>query len=209
MTQRDPFYTQPHHHSPSTIHMGDCHICGNTQDAPLHNIPFSVTQHLIQTTSPKWQLFIDCDGVVADFDNYFEQEFGSKPREYEDAHGTDAYWELIRSHRGFYRHMPKMEDADTLIEAVRHLRPILLTGYPKQGVEWAIHQKILWAEENFKGIIIMTCLSKHKSLFCQPGDVLIDDWTKYKHRWEGAGGTFIKHVDARSSLETLRGLRHV
>lgn len=26
----------PHHHSPSTMHMGDCSICGNTADAPQH-----------------------------------------------------------------------------------------------------------------------------------------------------------------------------
>lgn len=26
----------PHHHSPSTMHMGDCSICGNTEDAPQH-----------------------------------------------------------------------------------------------------------------------------------------------------------------------------
>lgn len=28
----------PHHYCPSTLHMGDCSICGDTQDAPQHDI---------------------------------------------------------------------------------------------------------------------------------------------------------------------------
>ena len=34
----------------------------------------------------------------------------------------------------------------------------------------------------------------------QPGDILIDDWPKYKHLWEEAGGIFILHTSAAQSI---------
>ena len=38
------------------------------------------------------------------------------------------------------------------------------------------------------------------------GDVLIDDRAKYRHLWEEAGGIFIHHTSASSSIEALRQL---
>ena len=32
----------PHFYHPSTMHMGDCSVCGNTQDAPQHQIKAEV-----------------------------------------------------------------------------------------------------------------------------------------------------------------------
>lgn len=29
---------KPHQYIPSTIHMGDCAICGHVQEAPIHNV---------------------------------------------------------------------------------------------------------------------------------------------------------------------------
>lgn len=37
-----------------------------------------------------------------------------------------------------------------------------------------------------------------------PGDALIDDWDTHRHRWEEAGGVFIHHRDAVSSIRALR-----
>jgi hypothetical protein len=35
------------------------------------------------------------------------------------------------------------------------------------------------------------------------GDILIDDFLKYRHLWEEAGGIFIRHISAKGSLEKL------
>ena len=38
------------------------------------------------------------------------------------------------------------------------------------------------------------------------GDILIDDWTKYRHLWLAAGGIWITHTSAQGSIAELRKL---
>lgn len=40
----------------------------------------------------------------------------------------------------------------------------------------------------------------------QEGDILVDDQLKHAHLCQDAGGIFVHHKSARSTLETLRGL---
>lgn len=150
------------------------------------------------------RLFLDCDGVLADFDRGFSGKFHMTPQEYEDQHGTKAFWHVIRSELNFFGTLPLMPDAMQLFNAVKHLRPIILTGVPFG--QWAEHQKFKWRDANFPGIPMVTCRSKDKRLYCQPGDILIDDITTYKHLWEEAGGHYIVHYSAEQSIEELNVL---
>lgn len=143
-------------------------------------------------TQPR--IFLDCDGVLADFDNYALSYFGMPSREYEKRMGSDVFWMELEEHGSFFRDMPVMADAAKLVEGVRHLNPTILTGCPRG--DWAQGQKIAWAEEHFPGIPIITCKSKDKRLHGQPGDVLIDDWDEHRHRWIEMGGIFITHQKA-------------
>lgn len=151
------------------------------------------------------QLYLDCDGVLADFDRHFLDTFNQPPRIFESIHGTSEFWRVIRAqHPGFYRALPLMPDARELFEAVRHLRPIILTGCPIGG--WAEPQKIAWAVEHFPGTPMITCMARDKRLYCQPGDVLVDDRDQYRERWEAAGGIFVHHTSAETSIAQLRAL---
>jgi uncharacterized protein YfaT (DUF1175 family) len=40
----------------------------------------------------------------------------------------------------------------------------------------------------------------------KPGDILIDDFDKYRHLWIEAGGIFIHHTSAAASIRALREL---
>jgi len=100
-----------------------------------------------------------------------------------------------------------MHDAFILIDAVRHLRPIILTGVPRGG--WAERQKVISAAMHLPGVPIVTCRSEYKSMYCRPGDVLIDDWDKYADKWKNEGGSFIHHVSAEDSIEKLRAIRDI
>ncbi|WP_287360681.1 hypothetical protein [Mesorhizobium sp.] len=151
------------------------------------------------------QLFLDCDGVLADFDSAFAAHFGHPPRVYEAQKGSNTFWRDIQHEaKDFYRHLPLMADARALYDAVAHLRPIILTGCPLGG--WAEPQKLAWAAEHFPGVPMITCMSKDKRTYCRPGDILVDDYLKYRDLWEGAGGVFIHHIDAASSLAVLAAL---
>lgn len=149
----------------------------------------------------KPQIFLDCDGVLADFDTYAEQYFGMPPRQYEAQMGSPRFWEELESRGDFYRNLPLMPDAMRLYEGVRHLTPVILTGCPRG--DWAQQQKIDWAAEHFPGVKIITCRSADKRAHAKRGDVLIDDWHQHRHRWIEMGGIWISHTCARSSLAAL------
>ena len=146
-------------------------------------------------------VFLDCDGVLADFDTYAEGYFGMNPREYEKRMGSAKFWEQLEGKGDFYRNLPLMPDAMALFEGVKHLHPTILTGCPRG--DWAQGQKVAWAAEHFPGVPIITCRSADKRDYAKPGDVIIDDWPQHRHRWIEMGGVFIVHHDAASSLAAL------
>ena len=148
------------------------------------------------------QLFLDCDGVLADFDTYAEQIFGLPPRKAEEKHGQKRFWADLQSHGGFYSNLPLMPDAMDLFEAVKHLNPIILTGLPLG--DWAEPQKREWGAKHFPHTTMICCMSKDKRNHMQPGDVLVDDFLKYKYLWEEAGGIFVHHTSAASSVAKLQ-----
>lgn len=144
------------------------------------------------------RIFLDCDGVLADFDKAGEILWGMPPRKYEEKVGSKRFWKELQETRDFYGSLPLMPDAMELFKGVEHFNPTILTGCPLGG--WAEAQKVGWAARNFPGVPIITCMSENKCKFGHKGDVLIDDYMKYRDRWEAMGGVFIHH---RTALESL------
>lgn len=153
------------------------------------------------------QLFVDLDGVMADFDKRFEELSGHSPRDYEDKHGRKAFWKVVNSVDDFFLSLPPMEDAHILYDAIKDAGPTFLTG-GLDGDTYHVtkEQKEMWVDAQFPGHDIIVCLSKNKSLHMKPGDVIVDDWTKYKHIWEEKGGHWVLHTDAHSSIAELQRL---
>lgn len=147
------------------------------------------------------QLYLDCDGVLADFDKGATALLGLPPDNYEQKHGPGRFWQKLASAPDFYFGLPLLPDAMELFEGVKHLHPIILTGLP-QG-NWAADQKVRWAAQYFPGTRIITTLARNKRDHASEGDVLVDDQDRHRHRWEEIGGIFIRHRNARKSLAEL------
>lgn len=153
------------------------------------------------------QLYLDQDGVLADFDGYYLRTFGTPLERSPDGDDPPNMWENIRRHGMFYRHMTLMPDAMALWEGVRHLSPIVLTGVPFDRVPGAEAQKCAWLREHLGASVpVICCEARDKYLHAAPGDILIDDWAKYRDLWEAIGGRFILHTGAVSSLRELEAL---
>jgi hypothetical protein len=148
------------------------------------------------------RLWLDCDGVLADFDTLALEVFGLPPRRAEGVLGPTRFWADLRSYEGFYEKLPLMPDAMELFDAVKHLNPAILTGLP-QG-DWAEPQKRAWGRKHFPDTKMICCASKDKRNYMQPGDVLVDDWPKYRQLWEDAGGIFVLHTSAKDSITKLK-----
>jgi hypothetical protein len=147
------------------------------------------------------QLYLDCDGVLADFDKGATAVLGLPPRSFEKRHGLGRFWQKLAQAPDFYFGLPLMPDAMELFDAVKHLNPVILTGLPRGN--WAANQKVRWAAQYFPGTRIITTMARDKRNHAWKGDVLVDDQDRHRRLWEEIGGTFIHHKNAKQSLTEL------
>jgi 5'(3')-deoxyribonucleotidase len=147
------------------------------------------------------RLFLDADGVLADFDLGARQLLGASPKQFIARHGRGAFWKRLAKAPDFYARLPEMPDARPLFDAVKHLEPTILTGLPLGS--WAAPQKVEWAAEHFPGVPIITCMARDKHKHMHSGDVLVDDREKHRAEYEAAGVVFVHHKNAEDSLRQL------
>jgi hypothetical protein len=149
-------------------------------------------------------LFLDLDGVLADFDAGARVVLGMSPKAFEAKHGKREFWRRLARAKDFYATLPLMPDAMVLFDAVKHLEPTILTGLPLGN--WAAPQKVKWAAAHFPGTRIITTMARDKFRHMTGMDVLVDDRIDHRHKWEDAGGTFVHHKNARESLRQLAAI---
>ena len=147
------------------------------------------------------RLFLDADGVLADFDEGARRLLGMSLPAFEAKHGRGSFWKRLANAENFYGTLPEMPDARLLFDGVAHLDPTILTGLPLG--RWAAPQKIEWAAEHFPGVPIITCMARDKHKHMKPGDVLVDDRENHRAAYEEAGVVFVHHRNAQDSLRQL------
>ena len=88
------------------------------------------------------RLFLDCDGVLADFDRGAAAVLGLPPREFEKRHGLGEFWRRLARAPDFYATVPPLPDetprtAQTIAflgqPVYGHQAP---NGYPETGEAW-------------------------------------------------------------------------
>ena len=112
----------------------------------------------------------------------------------------------MRAVPGFYEAIPPMADLAELWAYIGKYDPIVLTGVP-HSVEEAPDNKRAWVSKHLgPNVEVICCRSSAKCLHASPGDVLIDDWTKYRKNWLGVGGRWITHRSAAVTILALQDL---
>ena len=150
------------------------------------------------------QLFLDCDGVLADFEQGVGHVFGASYTMAVEALGEAKFWARVRECKDFHQRLPLMEGALALYAAVQHLRPIILTGRPAGQEDWVPWQKQQWAARYFPGVEVIICASTEKRVHTtSEHDVLVDDRTKYRHLWPAR---FVLHTSAAQTIGELRNM---
>ena len=148
------------------------------------------------------QIFVDLDGVLADFDAHHEAVFGVRP----DKLADNVDWSAVRKVPNFYLNIPPMPDLPTLWAYIAPHEPVVLTGVPASVPE-APSNKRAWVERNLGGDVeVRCCRPREKYLHAEPGDILIDDWEKHRTLWIDAGGVWIMHRSAVETIQTLADL---
>jgi 5'(3')-deoxyribonucleotidase len=158
-------------------------------------------------------IFLDMDGVVADFDGYAEPIVGYKSpggKRY-----NDEDWDKISADPRLYSKLPMLPDADRLVKEVcdlakQHKMDVkFLSAIPRyNNVPWVFWDKIKWIEKHWPKIPVwFGPYSADKQMHYQPGDILIDDRDSNIEEWRSRGGKAILHEgDVIATLFDLRNL---
>lgn len=156
------------------------------------------------------RVFVDLDGVLADFDGGYERAFGVKPPRALGQEEPADFWPRLAAYQDghFYADLSILPGAIALWEGVKLVdpNPTVLTGIP-HSMPHAAADKTQWVQswlaDGPAAIPVICCASKDKRLHGQPGDVLIDDWAKYRALWCEMGGTFLLHTSVKQTLFDL------
>lgn len=153
------------------------------------------------------RVFVDLDGVLADFDAGALEVLGMSAKDYQQVHGAAPMWKKLANAPNFYGTLPLIDGAEEMLDQIWQVASLtqILTGLPLG--KWAEPQKREWCETHLGERFPVICfMSRDKWQYCTPGDVLIDDREEARVDWEGAGGAFILHTDAESSLAALHSI---
>lgn len=146
-------------------------------------------------------LFLDLDGVLADFDRGVHAVTGKRPEEL----SVRAMWKALARAPDFFETLAFMADAEALWRFCAPHRPTILTGLPLGA--WAPEQKRRWVARMLGAHVpVITCMARDKPQYAGPGHVLVDDRASAREGWESKGGTFVHHVSAEQSIAALRRL---
>lgn len=153
----------------------------------------------------KPRIYLDLDGVMADFDKFFLQEFGVESHKVEDDH----MWRMINGYGDFFGSLPLCEDALDFYEDIEGLDITVLTACPKTNYQMAARSKRQWVYKHISSDlpVIPMLGGKNKTLFMhKPGDILIDDFEKNCIPWKENGGIPILHKNFTDTRNQLRGI---
>ena len=158
-------------------------------------------------TKQSYRLFLDLDGVLADFEQGVHQVTGC----YSHQLNLSQMWRALARSNCFFEHLPWTSEGKTLWEATKGQEPIILTGLPRGT--WAEPQKRAWcARELGEEVPVITCMARDKIKWARavlaPNQipVIVDDRLKNKQPWVDQGGIFIIHRSVDQSLQELQKL---
>jgi len=144
------------------------------------------------------RLFLDLDGVLADFDRGVREVTGRLPHEMP----VGRMWAALARHPDFFGTLETTHDAEALWAFCAPHRPAILTGLPMGS--WAPAQKRRWVARVLGGHVeVIGCRSREKHRWSGPGRVIVDDRAELEGPWTAAGGAFVRHVSAQRSIAEL------
>lgn len=159
----------------------------------------------------EYKVYLDMDGVLADFDQRFRDLSGMAPKDFENKYGRKAFWDLIDEENKvkFWVGIPTMPGAADLVNAVKDYDYELLTSPSAKKQSYL--GKILWVKNHTGDVFpskprINFKKAKEKHLVkpqLAKTDILIDDREDTIGRWNAAGGTGIVYKNISQVLNDL------
>jgi hypothetical protein len=192
-----------------------CHKCMNINEGkkkdPFGLLAYAQELGRLREEESEYKVYLDMDGVLADFDQRFRDLSGMEPRDFENKYGKKAFWNLIDEENKikFWVGIPVMPGAADLVDAVKDYNYELLTSPSAKKQSYL--GKILWVKNHTGSVFpskprINFKKAKEKHLVkpqLAKTDILIDDREDTIGRWNAAGGTGIVYKNISQVLNDL------
>ena len=153
------------------------------------------------------KIYLDMDGVIADFDKRYKARYKMEPREAEEHKEFDKFFTQFIDD-GEFATLDLMPDALQLINYLRSLdvpTEILSSSASEKRDPQIRPQKLEWLEKNgieFNPIIVPG--KRHKKDYSNKNTLLIDDTQVNIDQWRREGGIGILHADAQTTINILK-----
>ena len=171
----------------------------------------SLDENIIKEDEDEYEIFVDMDGVVADFNKRFFDIADMLPSEFEEKYGKDKFWDLINDNKKeFWVEIPMMWDARSLIDYVKKYPYKMLTA-PSSKKDSLIG-KTIWLRMHTNKLFggnrpeVIFRAAKNKQEFSGKNKILIDDRAKTIDQWNAKGGIGILHTSAENTIKQLKKL---
>lgn len=156
------------------------------------------------------KIYLDMDGVLADFEKRFESLYGIRPnnKQHRAVHFEQHWNNFVDS--GEFMTLDLMPGALELIKVVKSLNvpvEILSSTSTHEYHHIVSCQKSFWLGRNnikFKPNFVPGGI--FKANYASPWNILIDDSTYVTDCYREAGGTTILHTDVNKTIEKLHEL---
>jgi hypothetical protein len=153
------------------------------------------------------KIYLDMDGVIADFDKRYKARYKMLPREAEEHKEFDKFFTQFIAD-GEFADLDLMPDAVELLDFLKGLKvptEILSSSASEKRDPHIRPQKLQWLEKNnieFPAIIVPG--KRHKKDYSNANSILIDDTQVNIDQWRREGGIGILHTDAVSTIGILK-----
>jgi hypothetical protein len=152
-------------------------------------------------------IYIDMDGVIADFSKRYKEKFHVTPEETRNNKEFNNYFDKFISD-GEFSTLDLMPDATELLNFVSELdtpKEILSSTARPQNHGMIAPQKQMWLNKHnihYKANFVPGKSLKYK--YATSNSIIIDDTQSVIDDWNKAGGIGILHTNAESTIAILK-----
>lgn len=154
-------------------------------------------------------VYVDLDGVLANFEGKAIELFGAKWRDELEK----PNWGEFSKFTNLYEILEPMHDAKYLWQYItaRYEDVQILTAIPKRAhFPNAVNDKRAWVYKHFGSNVRVNFgpYAQDKQYHCKPSDILIDDMLINCEQWNTNNGNAILHTSAEDSIKSLIRLHY-
>ena len=153
------------------------------------------------------KVYVDLDGVLADFEGAVEERFGKTM----DEMSKGELWGRIKHYNDqkepWFYSLPKMQDADQLWDFLqKNFEQVEILTASGSTPKDAPGQKKAWVGDHldYQTKANVVGAAGEKAAFAKPNTILIDDRDKAVNPFIAAGGMAILHTSAAKTIAALK-----